>query len=466
MPFSPVAPADLSLPRLRSAIKGRVLAPTDEGYDEARKVFVAAIDRRPAVIIQAADPSDVARAVAHARDTGLELAIRSGGHSIPGYGVTDGGIVLDLSEMKQLDIDVERRTAWAQTGLTAGEYTAATGVFGLATGFGDTGSVGIGGITLGGGIGFLVRKYGMTIDDLLAADIVTADGRRLRVDGAQHPDLFWALRGGGGNFGVATRFQFRLHEVDTVMGGMLLLPATPDAIASFVDAAEAAPDELSAIVNIMVAPPMPFLPAEHHGKLVMIIMLAHSGSPDAGERAVAPFRALAPPIVDTVGPMPYPALYQMTEDGPKPVRESARSLFLDTVDRSAAETIVDHLQGSTAQMAVAQLRVLGGAMASVPADATAFAHRQRRIIAAVGAVYERRDETEVHEAWAAGFAKALHQGAPGVYVNFLGDAGPARVREAYPGPTWDRLTRIKAQYDPTNLFRHNQNIPPAPEGGR
>ena len=464
MSFSPTAPVDLSLPQLRNAVNGRVLAPADAGYDQARTVFVSGYDRRPTVIVQAADASDVAHVVALARDTDLELAVRSGGHSTPGYGVSDEGITLDLSHMKQLDIDVERRTAWAQTGLTAGEYTTATGVFGLATGFGDTGSVGIGGITLGGGIGFLVRKYGMTVDDLLAAEVVTADGRQLRVDAEQHPDLFWALRGGGGNFGVATRFMFRLHEVDTVVGGMLLLPATHDSITSFVAAAEAAPDELSAIVNIMVAPPMPFVPAEHHGKLVMMIMLAHTGPTDAGERAVAPFRALATPIIDTVAPTPYPALYQMTADGPKPVRESARSLFIDTVDRHTAEKIIDHLQASTAQMAVAQLRVLGGAMARVPVDATAFAHRQRRIIAAVGAVYERHDETEVHDDWATGFVKALHQGTPGVYVNFLSDEGPARIREAYPGSTWDRLTRIKARYDPTNLFHRNQNIPPAPGG--
>jgi FAD/FMN-containing dehydrogenase len=233
----------IAIPQLSATLNGRVIAPGDDGYDEARVVYYRAIDRRPAAIIRAADADDVARVVTLARDTGAELAVRSGGHSVAGHSVSDGGIVLDLSDMQALEIDVEGRTAWAQTGLTAGQYTAAAGDHGLATGFGDTGGVGIGGITLGGGVGFLVRKYGLTIDDLLAADVVTADGQLLHVDARTHPDLFWALRGGGGNFGVATRFQFRLHEVDTMLGGMMILPATPDVITSFV--AERTPHPMS-----------------------------------------------------------------------------------------------------------------------------------------------------------------------------------------------------------------------------
>src|ERR687894_1370849 len=217
-----------------SNVRGQLIRPGDGGYDEARAVFYGGIDRRPALIVRAKDATDVSRVVALARESGLELAVRSGGHSVAGHGTTEGGIVLDLSEMKGLEIDVEGRTAWAETGLTAGEYTNAAGAHGLATGFGDTGSVGIGGLTLGGGAGFLVRKYGLTIDDLVAAELVTADGELLRVDTETEPDLFWAIRGGGGNFGVATRFQFRLHPVDTVVGGMLILPATPELIAAFV----------------------------------------------------------------------------------------------------------------------------------------------------------------------------------------------------------------------------------------
>jgi FAD/FMN-containing dehydrogenase len=447
-----------------SKVRGQLIRPQDDGYDEARAVFYGGIDRRPALIIRVADATDVSHVVTLARESGLELAIRSGGHSVAGHSTTDGGIVLDLSEMKGLEIDVERRTAWAQTGLTAGEYTAAAGAHGLATGFGDTGSVGIGGITLGGGVGYLVRKHGLTIDDLLGAEVVAADGELLRVDAETHPDLFWAIRGGGGNFGVATRFHYRLHQVDAIVGGMLLLPATPEAIASLVAEAEAAPEELSTIANVMTAPPMPFLPAEVHGQLIIMAMLCYAGPTEAGERAVAPFRALTKPIVDMVKPMRYPEIYPPEEEDYHPVA-SGRTMFLDAIDRSVAQTIVGYLQASRAQMAVAQIRVLGGAMARVPAEATAFAHRSARIMVNIAALYERPDEAPEHEPWVTDFAAALRQeGDGGAYVGFLGDEGERRIREAYPGATWDRLAAIKGRYDPTNLFRLNQNIPPATEG--
>ncbi len=276
--------APLSIEELRDAFNGRVIAPGDADYDDARSVFYGGADRRPAVIIRVADAAEVARVISFARESGLELAVRGGGHSNARHGVTEGGIVLDLSHMRALEIDVDRRTAWAEPGLTAAEYTNAAAAHGLATGFGDTGSVGIGGLTLGGGVGYLVRKYGLTIDDLLAADIVTAGGQLLHVNEDSHPDLFWAIRGGGGNFGVVTRFQFRLHEVNSVYGGLLILPATPDVIAGFIEQAEAAPDELSTIANVMMAPPMPFLPKEVHGKLVMMAMLVYAGDVAAGEQ--------------------------------------------------------------------------------------------------------------------------------------------------------------------------------------
>jgi FAD/FMN-containing dehydrogenase len=451
----------ISIPELRAAFDGRVIAPGDDGYDQARTLFVGGIDHRPAVIVRPADAAEAARVVTLARDSGLDLAVRSGGHSGLGHSVADGGIVLDLHDMRALEVDPEQRTAWAQTGLTAGEYTTATHAHGLATGFGDTGSVGIGGITLGGGIGYLVRKYGLTIDDLLAAEVVTADGQLLQADAEHHPELFWALRGGGGNFGVATRFRFRLHPVSTVVGGMLLLPATPEVVEGFVAAAAAAPEELSTIANVMPAPPMPFIPEERHGELVVLALMVHAGPVEDGERAIAPLRALAEPIADLVRPMAYPEIYQFTEGGPGPDHEVARSMFVDTVERPQAEAIVDHLKASTAPLAVAQVRALGGAMARVPAEATAFAHRQRPFMVAVGAVYEHREEAAVHEAWVADLAAALRRGDPGVYVGFLGDEGQARVHEAYPGPTWERLAAVKRRYDPTNLFRLNQNVPPA-----
>jgi FAD/FMN-containing dehydrogenase len=395
-----------------------------------------------------------------ARETGLELAVRSGGHSIPGHSVSEGGIVLDLADMRAIDVDAEGRTAWAETGLTAVEVATAAAAHGLAIGFGDTGSVGIGGITLGGGVGYLARRFGLTIDDLLAADVVTADGEVRRVDAESEPDLFWAIRGGGGNFGVATRFRFRLHDLPGVVGGMLFLPATRDTIAGFIEAADAAPEELSTIANVMPAPPMPFVPEEHHGKTVIFGLMCYAGDAEGGERALAPFRALADPIADMVKPIPYPEIYPPDEEEYHPIA-TAHTMFVDGVGTAEADTILEHLDASTAMMRVAQLRVLGGAVARVPADATAFAHRQSRIMVNVAALVERVEDRPTHEPWTRGFAAALHHGDDGAYVNFLGDEGADRTRAAYPGETWDRLRRIKARYDPTNLFRLNQNIPPA-----
>jgi FAD/FMN-containing dehydrogenase len=453
----------LDIPELRASLTGRVLTPDDPEYDQARVVVMGGIDRRPRVIVRVANAADVARVVALARETGLELAVRSGGHSGAGHSATDGGIVLDVRDMKGLDIDVGGRTAWAESGLTAAEVTAALASHGLAIGFGDTGSVGIGGITLGGGVGYLGRKHGLTIDSLMAADIVTADGQLLRVDAESHPDLFWAIRGGGGNFGVATRFQFRLHELDAIVGGMLVLPADADVIARFIAAAAAAPDELSTIANVMPAPPMPFLPEDVHGELVILATIAYAGGADAGERAIAPFRALAKPIADMVRPMPYPELFPPDDESYHPLAV-AQTLFVDVIDLGVATTIMEFLHASDASMRVAQLRVLGGAMARVPADATAYAHRARRIMVNVAAFYEGPEDRPAREAWVSEFAAALGQDDDGAYVNFLGDEGQARVRAAYPGATWDRLTAIKSRYDPTNLFRLNQNIPPLREG--
>jgi FAD/FMN-containing dehydrogenase len=456
----PPPSSTIDLPRLRAAFDGQVIAPGDPGYDQARKVFYGGWDRRPGAVVRPATAEQVARVVTLAADSGLELAVRSGGHSLAGHSTSEGGIVLDLSAMTALDLDLEGRTAWAQTGLTAGAYTSAVGAHGLATGFGDTGSVGIGGLTLGGGVGFLVRKLGLTIDSLLAAELVTADGQLLEVDDHRHPELFWALRGGGGNFGVATRLRFRLHPVDRIVGGMLVLPASAEVIEGFVAAAEAAPEELSGIANVMVAPPMPFLPEAAHGRLVLLALLCYAGAAEAGERALAPFRALAEPLADMLQPIPYAGMFPPEEEEYHPTAVS-RTMFIDTVDADLAGTVMRHLEASDAPVRVAQLRVLGGAMARVPAEATAFAHRASRIMVNLAAFYDGPVDRAVRQAWVDDFAAALHQDDSGVYVNFLADEGPGQVRNAYPGPTWDRLVEIKRRYDPGNLFHRNQNIPPA-----
>jgi len=446
--------------RLRNELRGEVIDTADAGYDAARKVFPGHIDRRPAVIVRPVDAEEVSTIVTIARETGIELAVRGGGHSGPGFGVCDDGIVLDLSAMKALDIDADGHTAWAETGLTAGEYTNAAGAHRLATGFGDTGSVGIGGLTLGGGIGFLLRKHGMTIDDLLAAEVVTAGGEILQVDDQMHPDLFWAIRGGGGNFGVATRFRFRLHEVPSIVGGILMLPATPEVITSFIEEAEAAPEELTTIANVMKAPPMPFIPEEHHGELAIFALMAYAGDTDAGQRAVAPLRALAEPLADLIRPMTYPEIYMPDEEDYHPIAVG-KTRFTDKLDAEAIATILDRVESSTAMMAVTQIRALGGAMARVPDDATAFAHRRSRFMVTVANVYERVEDTPTHQAWVDELAGALDLDGRGAYVNFLGEEGEQGIRDAYPDPTWDRLRSVKRRYDPENLFRLNQNVPPA-----
>ena len=454
------APSDISFGRLRSELTGSVTLPGDPDYDAMRSVANGAIDRRPGAIARVADARDVASVIAFALGSGLELAVRSGGHSGVGHGTTDGGIVLDVRDLTDIDMDVARRTAWAGSGLTAGALTTALAAHGLAVGFGDTGSVGIGGITVGGGIGYLVRKHGLTIDSLLAAEVVTADGQVLHVDAEDHPDLFWAIRGGGGNFGVVTRFRFRLQSLPAFTGGMLVLPATADTVAGFIAAAAAAPEELSTIANVMPAPPMPFLPPEVHGRLVILGLLAWTGDATSGERAVAPFRALATPLADMIRPMSYPEMYPPEDDSYRPTAV-ARTMFIDRVDRTVAGTIVERLAASDATIRVAQLRVLGGAMARVPAGATAFAHRSSPIMVSLAAFYEGPEDRAVRTAWVEEFAATVRQGEPRAYTNFLMDEGPEGVHAAYPGATWDRLAAVKARYDPTNLFRLNQNIQPA-----
>jgi len=451
-----------NLDDLRGQLAGRVITSADGDYETARLVKAGGYDLRPGAIVRVRDAQDVARVVAYARATGAELAVRSGGHSGAAHGSTEGGIVIDLADMKGLDIDPDARTAWAETGLSAAEVTVAAAEHGLAVGFGDTGSVGIGGITTGGGIGYLVRKYGLTIDSVLAAEIVTADGEILTVDAENHPDLFWAIRGGGGNFGVVTRFLYRLQPIDQVVGGILVLPATAETVEGFIAAAEAAPEELSTIANVMNCPPMPFVPEEHHGSLVILGMLCYAGDPDAGEAAMAPFRALAEPLADLVKPIRYPEMYP-PEEGGEDYRPTAvgHTFFMDHVGRPEAEAIIRHLSASDAPMRATQLRVLGGAMARVPADATAFAHRSSEIMGICVAFYAGEDDRAEKDRWARAFADDLHQSDDGAYVNFLEEDDPNGVGRAYPGATGERLARMKARYDPENLFRRNHNVAPA-----
>jgi FAD/FMN-containing dehydrogenase len=444
-----------------ASLAGSIVLPGDESFESARAVHNARFDRQPSLIVRAADAADVARTVAFAAGTGLELAVRSGGHSVAGHGTSDGGIVLDLSPMKAILIDAERRLAWAQPGLTAGDVTAAAAAHGLAVPFGDTLSVGIGGLTTGGGIGFLTRKHGMTIDNLVAAEVVTADARILTVDEDHHPDLFWAIRGGGGNVGVVTRFVYRLVEVDTVVGGGIFLPATPDSIAGVVREARRAPDGLTLIPIVMFAPPAPFIPAERVGELALMVLGVFDGDLEAGQEAWAPIRALAEPIVDLVGPMPYPAIYQFTAAGEERGASSIRSWFAADLDVGDAARIIHLLGHAPSPQVMVQLRILGGAMARIAPGATAFSQRDAEVMVSALALHEPGGDPGSSDAWVSAVFDALADRRTGVYANFLGAEGEDRIRSAYPGGAYERLAKIKRRYDPANLFRLNQNVPPA-----
>jgi FAD/FMN-containing dehydrogenase len=465
MALARFAPQDethpLDLAAFAESIAGTVIRPEDAGYELARQVHNARIDRHPTLIVRAATAVDVARTVAFARETGLELAVRGGSHSLAGFGTSDGGIVLDLGGMKGLHIDTEKRVAWAQAGLTAGEYTAATAEHGLATPFGDTGSVGIAGLTLGGGIGWLVRKYGLAIDALLSVEIVTAEGRVIIASENDHADLFWAVRGGGGNFGVVTRFQFRLYPVSMILGGALFMPPTREVLRSLVPLAASAPEGLSTISFLMTAPPAPFIPEALHGQPTLAIMFVFDGDPEAGQAALEPFRQVATPMAELVMPMPYPGIYEMLKDAEQRSAGSHRSLFLDTLDDAAVDTILERTAAPSSPLAMTQIRVLGGAMARVPSDATAFAHRDATVMVTMLTMFEDPAEAPVHETWTQAYFEALRPRATGVYSNFLEAEGEARIREAYPEATYRRLAAVKGRYDPTNLFRLNQNIRPA-----
>jgi hypothetical protein len=460
----PASTVQLPLDELRARVSGRVITPDDDGYNEARGVLYDFADRHPAAVVKVATAQDVAAVVDLARESGLELAVRSGGHSGAGHSTTDGGLVIDLRDLSKVEVDAAARTAWAEAGATAADVVAAADAHDLAVGFGDTGSVGIGGITSGGGIGYLSRKHGMTIDSVIAADVVTADGQLHHVDADHEPDLFWAIRGGAGNAGVVTRFQYRLQPLGDAYGGMLFLPANADTIAGFIAAAEAAPEELGTIANVMNCPPMPFIPEELHGSLVIMGLIFWSGPPADGPAAIAPFRALATPLADFVRPMRYPEMFPPEEpqgEGAPKFIASSRILFMTHVDRDVAQSIIDTIATAPSHMGVAQIRVLGGEMARVPADATAFAYRDAPIMTAVAGLTFDPAVREANERWVDAFKASLDQGYEGAYVNFINDEGPDRVRDAYPVATRARLAEIKRRYDPTNLFHRNQNVPPA-----
>jgi FAD/FMN-containing dehydrogenase len=446
---------------LSRSFRGQVIAPGDDAYDRARRVHHAAIERHPALIARPADANDVALLVAHGQERGVPLVIRSGGHSMAGHGTGDDALVVDLSAMREVRIDPVRRTAWADAGVLAGEYTAAAQTHGLATPFGDAGKVGVAGITLGGGIGWLVRRLGMTIDSLLGVEIVTADGRCRIASADEEPDLFWALRGAGANFGVVTRLQFRLHPLGDVLAGDIILPATRDVLHRLVPVLQAAPDALTAMPLIATASEETPVPPEFHGRPVVHVSVAWSGAPGDGERALAPLRDLGTPLGDTVAWQPYSALFSPVDRDEAPTWGiSSRTRFIDDLDDPTIEVIDRYLTAPDAPRGLVQLRVLGGEMARVPGEATAFGWRDRPALLWLITPYEDLERADEHEAWTAAFHADLPASDAATYVNFMGDDDIDAVRAAYPPSTYARLRELKRRYDPDNVFRANHNIRP------
>ena len=435
---------------LQFLLEGAVLTAGD-AYDRARTPFFSHRTGRPAAVIRPAHAPDVATTIEVARSTRTPLIVRSGGHS---WHSTGDGLLLDLGSLRKLDLDLSGSTAEAGSGLTAGEVSRALAPHGMAIGFGDTGSVGIGGITLGGGMGFLSRREGLTIDNLLAAEIVTADGQIRTVDACHDPDLFWAIRGGGGNFGVVTRFRYRLTALPEIYGGLLVLPATPSTIAELAAVCAAADEGLTVIANVMPAPPLPFLPPDLVGTLVVLARVCYA-APTAGEEGVRQLREVATPLADLLQPMPYAALFDQ-EAPDRGMRPAIKTMFLDHIDEPVAATMLDHLARGMSWLRVVQFRVLGGAVSRVAENATAYGHRASPIL--VNLIHGEPDEAWANR-WVHVLARDLYQGIEGGYVNFLGPDEANRVETAYPPRTLARLRSIKATHDPTNLFRSNVNIP-------
>jgi FAD/FMN-containing dehydrogenase len=444
-------------------IGGEVILPAHAGYDQARRVLDSGVDQYPAAVVRPANAGDVIGTVNLARELGLELAIRSGGHSPAGFGTCDGGLVIDFSAMRAVELDLEDGTVRIQPGATWGEVAQALHPHGLAISSGDFGSVGVGGLTTGGGIGWMVRQVGLTVDHLLAADVVLADGTMVRASAEDHPDLFWAIRGGGGNFGVVTSFTFRPHPAGMITGGIIVYDGADLArvVRGFAEYCVTAPDELTAMVDIMHAPPMPFLPAERHGSLIVGVTVCCAGDPEQARRTIAPLQSLAEPIADTVGPMPYPAMYAFTDHAipPNPYVE-VRSCFLEKMDDDFIESMVAQTASLSSPMSLVQLRALGGELRRKPADSVAFSHRDKPYLALLASIWTDPAESTRHHAYSESFWQAMAPHARGAYVGFLGDEGEERLCSVYSPESYRRLAAIKAMYDPQNLFHRNHNIAP------
>jgi len=453
----------LAIDELRAHARGDVISSEDERYEDARKVYNAMIDRRPAVVVRAANAGDVIAAVNFARENGLEVAVRGGGHSVPGFGTSDRGVVIDLVGMRGVRVDPAASTARAEGGATWGDFNAATHAFGLATTGGIISTTGVGGLTLGGGIGYLARGFGLSIDNLISADVVTADGSFVQASQDEHADLFWALRGGGGNFGVVTSFEFRLHPVRDIYGGPMFyeLSDVENVLRFYREYIADAPREMGAFPAFQIAPPLPFIPQDRHGDTFVAMVACWAGPIEDGEKALKPFHDVAPVVAEFVGPMPYPAL-NGAFDGlvPAGLQHYWKANFVDELTDEAIAAHATHGPDVPAVNSTMHIYPINGAVHDVASDATAFAYRDANFATVIAGMWPEPSQNEANIGWVRRYYEAT---APlseeGGYVNFMAADDQERIRANY-GANYERLVSVKRTYDPDNLFHLNQNIKP------
>jgi FAD/FMN-containing dehydrogenase len=455
-----------ALTALVSQVSGHLVRPSDPEYGDARRVWNGMIDRYPAAILRCESNADVAAGIRFAREAGLAISVRSGGHNVAGFGTCDNGLVLDLSRMRSVDLDPAAGVARIGGGHTWGSFDAALADAGLHTTGGLVSTTGVAGFTLGGGIGWLQRRHGLACDNLVGADVVTADGTVVRAGADGDPDLLWGLRGGGGNFGVVTSMTFRVHPVATVTGGMAMFPAAraAEVLQAFGELSASADHDLTLVAAMITAPPAPFVPADLQGRPAIALAACHAGDPAAGERALRPVKALGP-SADLLGPMPYNVLQTMLDPtAPAGQRQYWKSGYLRSLEPAFLTTLLEWSDRKPVPFGQVHLHQMGGAVARIGRQATAFAHRDAAFTLNIIGTWDRADEDEAGIAWARGAFGAVAPWTDGVYVNFLGSEGEDRIRDAYGSATYARLARLKRRLDPDNIFHLNQNIRPAAVG--
>ena len=448
-------------------VRGDVIQPGDAPYDDARRIFNGMIDRRPSLIVRCVDAADVVSAVNFAREQGLPLSVRGGGHNVAGSSVVDDGIVVDLSQMRDVRIDPARRTARVGGGATWGDLDHAGHAFGLATPGGQVSTTGVGGLTLGGGIGHLSRKYGLSADNLLSVDVVLADGSFVTASHHEHADLFWAMRGAGGNFGVVTSFEFQLHPVNMIFGGPIIYPVEQvrDVLRLYRDYLTDAPEDLTAVFAFMIVPPGPPFPEHLWHKTMCGLLVCYSGPLEQAEDIVRPLRDFGPAALDLMGPMPYPVLQSLFDPIAQPgLQQYWKGDFITAITDEMIEVHAEYGSRIPTPMSIVHIYPVSGAVNRVAPRDTAFAHRDAKFVHIIGAAYPDPSETPQHVAWVREYWSALRPHASGAYVNFLMDEGEARIRGSY-GSNYERLAALKQRYDPSNLFHMNQNVTPSGSNG-